>query len=71
MEKLLTVGAAARLAEVSADTIRSWERDGRLSATRTTTGIRLFRRKDVERIVLRRRDVETCQPLRRPVGFSD
>jgi DNA-binding transcriptional MerR regulator len=54
-EDLLTVSAAARLAEVAENTIRSWERRGWLPVTRTTSGLRLFTRDDVLRIAERQR----------------
>ena len=43
----LTTGDAARLADRSVETIRMWERLGRLHAIRTIGGLRLFRRDDV------------------------
>jgi DNA-binding transcriptional MerR regulator len=49
MEELLTVSAAARQAEVSAATIKNWSDRGWLTtASITSTGVRLFRRRDVE-----------------------
>jgi DNA-binding transcriptional MerR regulator len=47
----LTTLAAARLAERSPETIRAWERTGRLPAVRTTSGQRLFREADVRAAV--------------------
>ena len=38
----LLTSEAARLLEVSAETIRLWERSGRLPAIKTALGIRLF-----------------------------
>jgi excisionase family DNA binding protein len=46
---LMTSGAA-RLAEVSKETILLWERQGKLPAVKTDNGRRLFRRADVERL---------------------
>jgi len=46
-ERYLTSGDAARLADVSVETIRLWERNGRLPAIRTVSGTRLFRAEDV------------------------
>ncbi len=37
------------------DTIRTWERRGRLHAQRTEGGIRLFKRLDVERLAAERK----------------
>lgn len=49
-DDLMTTGEAARVLGLSADMVRWLERDGRLPAQRTTNGIRLFRRGDVERL---------------------
>lgn len=46
---------AARLLRVSAETIRLWERQGRLPAIKTERGVRLFDRRDVERLARERR----------------
>lgn len=45
----MTVSAAARALGVMPDSIREYERRGRLKAVRTTTGIRLFHPAEVER----------------------
>jgi excisionase family DNA binding protein len=47
-DDLMTSGEAARLLALSADMVRWLEREGRLPAQRTTNGLRLFRRSDVE-----------------------
>ena len=47
-DDLLTIGEAARILGVSVDTIRRWERDGKLAGTRTLGGQRRFRRDVVE-----------------------
>ncbi len=39
----------ARTLNVSSDAVRQWARTGRLTATQTLGGTRLFRREDVER----------------------
>ena len=52
--ELLTSGDAARVAGVSVDTIRVWDRNGVLHARRTAGGVRLFEREDVERVVSER-----------------
>lgn len=54
MNELLTVGDVARLAGVSPQAVRVWERTGKLPAERTVSGIRLFRRDDAERVVQER-----------------
>ena len=46
--ELLTIGEAARMLGVSVDTIRRWERDGKITGTRTLGGQRRFRRDIVE-----------------------
>jgi DNA-binding transcriptional MerR regulator len=38
----MTTGAVARCLRKSEQTVRRWERDGRLRAERTETGLRLF-----------------------------
>jgi excisionase family DNA binding protein len=43
----LPVSAAAALIGISADTLRRWEKAGRITAVRTPTGHRRFRRTDV------------------------
>ena len=47
---LVLSGEAARILNVSVDTVRLWERLGRLPALKTATGVRLFDRRDVERL---------------------
>ncbi|MCV7052032.1 MerR family DNA-binding transcriptional regulator [Mycobacterium heidelbergense] len=49
--ELLAVGAAAGLVGVSVDTLRRWERNGRIIALRTPTGHRRFRRADIEALL--------------------
>jgi len=44
---IVLTAEAARLAGVSAMTIRYWEQTGRLHAEKTTNGTRLFKRSDV------------------------
>jgi excisionase family DNA binding protein len=50
-QALLTSADAARRLGVAPATVRLWERLGRLPATRTLSGTRLFRLADVERLV--------------------
>jgi DNA-binding transcriptional MerR regulator len=50
-DTLLLTSDVARLAAVSGETVRQWERQGRLSALRTLTGVRLFTGRDVSRLL--------------------
>jgi predicted site-specific integrase-resolvase len=51
---LILTAEAARIAHVASETIRLWERQGRLSAIKTSRGVRLFDRADVERLARER-----------------
>jgi DNA-binding transcriptional MerR regulator len=51
---LLLTGDVARILQVSAETVRLYERLGRLHARKTARGIRLFDRRDVERLARER-----------------
>ena len=53
---------AANLLGVSAQTIRNLAKRGALPAIRTVGGIRLFNRRDVERLAQERREAPTGQP---------
>jgi excisionase family DNA binding protein len=53
-DDLMTSGEAGRLLGLSADMVRWLEREGRLPAQRTTSGVRLFRRADVARLAAER-----------------
>jgi predicted site-specific integrase-resolvase len=59
---LILTAEAARIAHVASETIRLWERQGRLSAIKSSRGVRLFDRADVERLA-RERAVAHAQPL--------
>ncbi len=50
MDPLLTPADAARILGVVPATVRLMAQNGRLPALRTQSGMRLFRRKDVERL---------------------
>lgn len=52
---LLTTGEVALEAGVSAQTVRLWEAANRLPCERTERGQRLFRRRDVDRWLARRK----------------
>jgi excisionase family DNA binding protein len=53
-DDLMTTGEAGRLLGLSADMVRWLENEGRLPAQRTTNGVRLFRRSDVEKLAAER-----------------
>ena len=50
MSQPLLTNEAAQLLGVSPETVRQWERTGRLPAMKTLGGVRLFNRCDVERL---------------------
>jgi excisionase family DNA binding protein len=50
----LLTSDVARLLSVSSDTVRLWERLGRLPALKTAGGTRLFDRRDVEQLARER-----------------
>jgi excisionase family DNA binding protein len=54
-DDLMTVADAAEILGLSVDMVRLLERNGRLPALRTTRGIRLFRRADVDRLAEERK----------------
>jgi len=58
MDTFLTTLDAAKILQVSPDTIRVWERRGKLPAIRTQGGMRLFRREDVELLATQRQTTE-------------
>ena len=49
------VSEASRILSLSCDTVRAWEKTGRLRAVRVGKGIRLFDRRDLERIAQERK----------------
>jgi DNA-binding transcriptional MerR regulator len=52
---LILSSEAARIAQVSVQSIRQWERTGRLRAiAKTSSGLRVFSRADVEQIARER-----------------
>ena len=53
-QDLVMTTEAARLLGVAADTVRAWERLGRLRAIKTGRGVRLFSRDDVQRLAAQR-----------------
>jgi excisionase family DNA binding protein len=48
---LIPIGEAARILGVSLDTVRRWERRGKVSAVRTVGQQRRFRRGDIEALI--------------------
>lgn len=65
--ELLTTADLARIADVVPDTVRVWERAGKITpAFRTPSGISLYRREDAERIAheraTRRADTTPSSP---------
>jgi molybdopterin-binding protein len=59
----LTVGEAAKALGVSPDTIRRWDRAGKLRAVRDERNRRLVPRREVERLSARPRRHTTGRPL--------
>ena len=49
-ETPLLTSEAAKILDVTPETIRMWERMGKLPAMKTAKGVRLFRREDVDRL---------------------
>lgn len=52
---LLFTSEAARILSVSGETVRLWERTGRLHARKIGAGIRVFERDEIERLAADRR----------------
>ena len=52
--QFFTVNDAARLLQLSPDSVRAFERAGKLPALRASNGTRLFKRRDIERLVAER-----------------
>ena len=49
--EMLPIGTAARLLGVSVDTVRRWERDGKIKSRRTAGGQRRFPRAEIDRVI--------------------
>lgn len=49
-DTLYLTSDVARVFQVSAETVRDWERNGRLPAKRTLGGVRLFEGRDLVRL---------------------
>lgn len=55
---ILTTGEVALACGVSPETVRLWERTGKLQARKTARGLRLFDRHEVERLA-RQREIQS------------
>ncbi len=58
---LLTKADAARLLDLTPAAVVALERRGHLKAMRTAGGVRLFVRRDVERLARRRKHASSCE----------
>jgi excisionase family DNA binding protein len=56
LTQLLLTSEAARILGIAPATVHSLVRRGHLRAKRTTGGVRVFRREDVERLLVERRE---------------
>jgi len=54
-DELLSPYDASKIADVSSQTVRSWADQGKLSVIRTAGGMRLFKRSEVEALVVERK----------------
>lgn len=59
----LLTGQVAQILDVSPETVRLWERLGRLPALKTERGVRLFDRRDVERLAGEREQRRATAPV--------
>ena len=59
---LILTGEASRILNVVPDTVRHLERTGRLRAVKTSRGVRLFDRSDVERLARERAAATAVTP---------
>jgi molybdopterin-binding protein len=57
------IGEAAAMLGVSVESLRRWERDGRLKTVRTTGGQRLVRLAEVRRMARERRQARADRPI--------
>jgi excisionase family DNA binding protein len=64
----LLTNEAARILDVTPETVRHWERVGRLPAIKTARGVRLFFRGDVERLAREREDRRRSTSATRAIG---
>ncbi len=61
VNEILSTSTAARELNVAAQTVRLWERLGKLPAMKTTDGRRLFFRSDIEKLKRERAARESAQ----------
>lgn len=59
---LIFTSEAARILGVSAQAVRLWETNGRLHATKTAGGVRLFVRGDIEQLAQEREQRRSSTP---------
>lgn len=62
---LVLTSEAARILGVSAQSVRIWNRRGVLKARLTTSGVRLFARREVEQLAEQRRQLHGVDPVER------
>jgi molybdopterin-binding protein len=63
-DREVRIGEAAEMLGVAVETLRRWERDGRIGARRTAGGQRVVRLEDVQRLLAERRRAATDRPIR-------
>jgi len=59
----MRIGAAAEMLGVSVESLRRWQKDGRLDVVRTTGGQRLVPRSEVQRLLGERRAAVQDRPI--------
>ena len=71
MEKLLTISEAAEILGVTMQTLRKWDKDGKLTPTHTLGGHRRYKQTDVDRIVAGMTDgpVKTVELLNEALSY--
>ncbi len=62
-ERGLRIGDVAEMLGVSVETVRRWERDGRLTTVRTTGGQRVVQMSEVRRLLDERRNAAVDRPI--------
>jgi DNA-binding transcriptional MerR regulator len=60
-ELWMLTGDVARACAVTPETVRFWHRIGRLTALKTERGVRVFNRRDVERLARERQAKERAK----------